>query len=637
VNTRLALVTATGIALPFLPPGIAPHETAAQTSSPLLTFTPVQYANADLSAVIDLNGDARPEIVNVFDNCPIEVSVRTNTGGRTFGSGSFFEELGCGPYTVDSVAVADANGDGRSDFLFLNRSQNALAVLPADGLGGLNAPIWSALGEPSSDVAAGDLDGDGRPEVVVTESQANAVVVSAGDGAGRFRFLAFARGGGEPGEVALGDVDGDRDLDVVTLNRPQRTLTILLGDGTGRLTRLGEVAVGGVPVGIATGDLNRDGLADVIVTREDPAVSVFVAAGSGGFEARRDFAATRLPESRTRARAPIVADVNGDGFPDVAAGFIDAAFTSSFSVLAGDGLGSLGEPESFAANAPVDVADLDADGRLDIVGEQMVVSWNGAAPANRPPQARAGADVVVPESVQSQVALDAWLSTDPDGHALRYEWQDASGASVGSRRRIAPFATPVPPGTYQFTVTVDDLHGGRSTDRVTVTIQPEGTGGSNPSGPIAWTATVNVAVSGSTVTKNAGCNGCPDAGAVSEQHIANGGWFEFVPTLGGRMYAGLNAEGWTSADANSIPHAFSFWPDGGWDIREFGQYRADGRFVQGDVFRIAIENFQVRYYRNSTLLYQSGSGPQLPARADTSFLSTGSAIGSAAVQVGVTN
>jgi hypothetical protein len=638
VDKRVVLLVCAGIVLPFLPPGVAPRRAAAQTIGPLLTFESVSYpANADLSAAIDLNDDNRPDIVNVFDNCPIELSVRMNTGARTLASGSFFEDLGCGPYPVDSVAVADANGDGRSDFLFLNRSQNALEVLTADGIGGLSPPIWSELGEPSSDFAAGDLDGDGRPEVVVTESQANAVVVYSGDGTGRFVFLAFARGGGEPGEVAIGDVDGDRDLDVVTLNRPQRTVTILLGDGRGRLTRLADAAVGGVPVGITAGDLNRDGLTDVIVTRDDPTISVFVAAGRGAFAARRDFVSTRMPDSRTRPRAPIVADLNGDGFLDVAAGFIDAVFTSSFSVLAGDGLGSLGQPESFAADAPVDAADLDADGRLDVVGERLVVSWNGAAPVNRPPQANAGQDVVVPESEQDEVALDAWRSTDPDGHALRYEWQDASGTSVGSRRRIAPFSTPVPPGTYRFSVTVDDLHGGRSIDEVTVTIQAEGTGGSNPSGPVAWTATVNVTVSGAAVTKTSGCNGCPDAGAISEQQISNGGWFEFVPTLGGRLYAGLNADGWTSADANSIAHAFSFWPDGGWDIREFGEYRSDGRFVQGDVFRIAIENFQVRYYRNNTLLYRSGLGPRLPARADTSFLTTGSTIGSGAVQVGGTN
>jgi hypothetical protein len=112
------------------------------------------------------------------------------------------------------------------------------------------------------------------------------------------------------------------------------------------------------------------------------------------------------------------------------------------------------------------------------------------------------------------------------------------------------------------------------------------------------------------------------------------GMVQFVPTLGGRMLAGFSDEGWPSTAPSSMRHAFSFWPDGGWDIREFGQYRADGRFVQGDVFRIAVENFQVLYYRNNTLLYRSDYAPWLPARLDTSFLSAGSEIRGAIVQTG---
>ena len=638
MDKRIALLVVAGIVLPFLPPDIAPHEVVAQ-SNPLVIFAAVQYpANADISAVMDFNVDGRPDLVNVYDNCPAQVNARANTGGRTFGGGPFFDDLSCGPHPFSSIAVADVDADGDQDFLYLDLNHNTIGAIAADGTGGLTPPVITLLGEPTADFAAADMDGNGRPDLVVTETGANAVVVYEGDGTGRFRFLAFARGGGEPGQVAAGDVDGDGDVDAVTLNRTQRTLSIFTNDGSGRLTHLGDRAIGSVPVGLAVGDLNRDGRADVVVSRLDPTVAVFLADGSAdAFAAIRVFAATRIFSAQTNARAPVVTDVNGDGFPDVAVGLNHAAATRSFSVMYGDGLGSLSEPESFAGGAPVGAADLDADGRIDLVGEGMVVLWSGAAAVNRLPRANAGADVVVPESVQAEVALDAFRSADPDGHALTYRWTDAAGAEVGSIRRIQPFALPKPPGTYQFTLTVDDLHGGVSTDQITVIVQPESTGGTNPSGPVAWTATVNVAVSGSTVTKSAGCSGCVDAGAVSEQQIANGGWFEFVPTLGGRMYAGLNAEAWASTDANSIPHAFSFWPDGGWDIRESGQYRADGRFVQGDVFRIAIENFQVRYYRNNTLVYRSGSGPQLPARADTSFLSTGSTIGSGAVQIGGTN
>ena len=35
--------------------------------------------------------------------------------------------------------------------------------------------------------------------------------------------------------------------------------------------------------------------------------------------------------------------------------------------------------------------------------------------------------------------------------------------------------------------------------------------------PVVWASPVKVAVDGSTITKNAGCDGCSDAGAISQQ------------------------------------------------------------------------------------------------------------------------
>jgi hypothetical protein len=308
----------------------------------------------------------------VFDNCPIEVSARANTAGRTFGDGPLVEDLGCGPYPVESIAVADVNADGHDDFLLLNRSQNQITVLRGDGSGHLTDPINTRFVEPAADFAVADLDRNGIPDVVVTEPQANAVAVYTGDGEGRFRFLAFARGGGEPGEVAVGDIDGDGVGDAAALNRTQRTLSVLRGDGTGRLAYAGEVPVGGVPVGLALVDLDRDGRADVVVTRDDLVVSVFVATGAGAFTPRRDFALTRLPGALAWHRGLVIADLNGDGFSDVAAGHIHAGLTPSFSVLYGDGLGSLSEPESFGGNAPTAAADFDGDGRTDVVGRLRI-------------------------------------------------------------------------------------------------------------------------------------------------------------------------------------------------------------------------------------------------------------------------
>jgi hypothetical protein len=615
-----------------------PQLAAAQSGGPLLALPPVGYpSNTEIARPIDLDADGRLDIAYVYDNCPVEVGVRRNSGARTFdGSLAYFESLGCGPDPVPSFEVHDVTGDGRDDVLFLSPSWQAVVVLVADGVGGLRSPVGFGSSERMGDFAVADFDANGLADVVITEPDANAVAIYAGDGTGRFQFTSFARAGG-PDAVAVGDVNADGDADVVVINSGPQTITAFLGDGTGRLVRIGDIAVGGVPRSLAVGDLNGDGRADVVVQTDDMTVAVFLAAADGQFEARRDFISSRLADARADVRSPLIADVDGDDLADIVVNHHRSGSWTphSFSVLYGDGTGSFTEPESFAGAAN-DAADLDGDGRLDLLsGVGMItVHWNGQVETNRSPVANAGPDMVVPESEQGEVTLDAWRSVDPDGHAITYQWSNSDGAALGTSRRIKPFGAMQQPGTYVFTLSVDDLHGGRTTDTVSVTIQGESTGGSNPAGPVVWTATVNTTPDGSDIKKTAGCNGCADAGAVSEQDLGDGGWVEFVPTLGGRMYVGLGADGWTSTSHTSLRHAFSFWPDGGWDIREFGQYRTDGRFSQGDVFRLAIEDRQVVYYVNGRVVYRSGISPSIPSQLDTSFLTVGSEIRNAVIDPG---
>jgi len=47
-------------------------------------------------------------------------------------------------------------------------------------------------------------------------------------------------------------------------------------------------------------------------------------------------------------------------------------------------------------------------------------------------------------------------------------------------------------------------------------------------------------------------------------------------------------------------------------IRERGLYRMDMRYQTDDVFRIAIKNGVVRYYRNGARIYQSLIAPSCP-------------------------
>jgi photosystem II stability/assembly factor-like uncharacterized protein len=153
-----------------------------------------------------------------------------------------------------------------------------------------------------------------------------------------------------------------------------------------------------------------------------------------------------------------------------------------------------------------------------------------------------------------------------------------------------------------------------------------------PSGDeVVWINTANVTVTGSSIVKTAGCNGCGDAGGISEQQITGDGYAEFTPVYGHRLYAGLGADRSAGTTPELVDYAFSFWPDGGFDIREKGVYRGEGVFDADDVFRVAVEGGVVRYYQNGGLLYTSTVAPVFPMGLDTTLFYLDSGIASARV------
>jgi uncharacterized protein (TIGR03437 family) len=143
----------------------------------------------------------------------------------------------------------------------------------------------------------------------------------------------------------------------------------------------------GKPVsGLAAADFNGDGRIDLAVG-SGSAVSLALGNGDGTFAAARSVAV-----GRSTARLA-VADVNGDGHLDVVAatGFPDSGLPfpqvfGSFAVLDGDGAGGLTlDPfhDSQATDDPIVVADVNGDGRVDIVeGFSTPAAYLGTAPTD---------------------------------------------------------------------------------------------------------------------------------------------------------------------------------------------------------------------------------------------------------------
>src|SRR5436190_629108 len=231
--------------------------------------------------------------------------------------------------------------------------------------------LLESTSETSANVSIGDVNGDGHLDIVLVKGRHWPLVdrVLLGDGTGHFGK------GYDLGTVAdrsysgrLVDIDGDGDLDVVISNdRPDPKL-VYINDGKGHF-RIGSTF--GRPEwetrNASVADLNGDGLPDIVVAnRSDSSGANYVCFNKGGGRFDNDCVAF----SREPATTITPADINGDGLIDLVVPFRDSGQSKVY--LAGPkGTFAATRVIPFGSNDATirmaEVADLNGDGRLDIV------------------------------------------------------------------------------------------------------------------------------------------------------------------------------------------------------------------------------------------------------------------------------
>ena len=197
-----------------------------------------------------------------------------------------------------------------------------------------------ATGTAPQSVTAADVNGDGKPDLIVTNSNDDTVSVllnTTAPGASTPSFAlqqAFATGS-YPYSVTVADVNGDGKLDLIVANATGGTVSVLRntaapGASTPSFAAQQTFATGVTPFSVTVADVNSDGQLDLIVTNSsDSTVSMLLnttapGAATPSFAAQQAFATGTSPVSVT------VADINGDGKPDlIVANFSD----STVSVL----------------------------------------------------------------------------------------------------------------------------------------------------------------------------------------------------------------------------------------------------------------------------------------------------------------
>jgi hypothetical protein len=142
---------------------------------------------------------------------------------------------------------------------------------------------------------------------------------------------------------------------------------------------------------------------------------------------------------------------------------------------------------------------------------------------------------------------------------------------------------------------------------------------------------INVTVSGTTLMKTGGCDGCADASAVSEQQVTGHGIIEFTASEAGSLrFVGFGSGGVGTA-AGDINFALRL-QSGVVEVRETGAYRTEIGFAPGDAFRITIEGGVVRYWKNGAVFYTSGSQAASPQRLHVVMFNAGAAVAGVTLQ-----
>ncbi len=253
------------------------------------------------------------------------------------------------------------------------------------------SPVQYGLSDFGHGLAVGDLDKDGKMDVVTTNYQAGVVQVfrnksSVGTiDASSFEVPVNFTVGSQPLSVTVSDIDGDGKLDIVASSFNSSMISVFRNNSSPGFINAGsfdarvDLSCNSQPLNVVANDLDGDGKVDLAVSDNNSnTLSLWRNIGSPGSISAASFD-TRFTIS-TQSAGFNIADIDLDGKPDLIGGESIGTHIGILRNISTPGslsAASFQARQDFTVGAwvdHVDVADLDRDGKPDIVAS----SWPAA-------------------------------------------------------------------------------------------------------------------------------------------------------------------------------------------------------------------------------------------------------------------